>query len=98
MMPCPVSSVETFAFASPKSMSFKAPLSDTMTFDGVMSRWMMPSGAPFSSVRLCAWSSASHSWATRFTVISCGTEPTVEPQCLTSSLSVGPLTYSIAMK
>ena len=38
----------------PKSSIFTAPSYDSITFDGETSRWIMPSGRPFSSVRLCA--------------------------------------------
>ncbi len=55
MVPLLVASdVSPSALAMPKSSSFTAPSYDSITFDGETSRWIIPSGLPLSSVRLCA--------------------------------------------
>jgi hypothetical protein len=73
------------SFASPKSSTFTRPSRRTMTFSGLMSRWMMPAA--------CAAASAETVWAAMSS--SAGG---ARPSRLTSSRSVLPSTHSMTMK
>ena len=80
----------------PKSMSFTAPETDSITFCGVTSRWTTPSERPSTSRRLCACSSAAATPMPTCTTLATDSGRRESAAARTTSSSVCPWMYSIA--